>query len=179
MIIDILFFILMIMAVIKGYQRGLIVAVFSLLAFVIGLAAALKLSTVTAHYLGEQIEISRKWLPVVSFMLVFVIVVLAVRWVARLIQKTAETLMLGWLNRLGGILVYALTYTIIYSVILFYANQVHLINPETIAASHCFAFITPIGPRVIDAMGIIIPFFRDMFDELKHFFERLSAHAGH
>ena len=39
--IDIAFAIILIIACIKGYQKGLIIAVFSIIAFIIGLAAAL------------------------------------------------------------------------------------------------------------------------------------------
>ncbi len=45
MLIDIIVVILLVMAIFKGLRKGLIVAVFSFLAFLIGLAAALKLST--------------------------------------------------------------------------------------------------------------------------------------
>jgi membrane protein required for colicin V production len=46
MILDLVFAVLIILAIIKGYQRGLIVGIFSLIAIIIGLAAAIKLSAV-------------------------------------------------------------------------------------------------------------------------------------
>ncbi len=64
MFIDIIVFILLIIAVFKGLSKGLIVAVFSFLGFFIGLAAALKLSTIAASYLGKNVSISERWLPV-------------------------------------------------------------------------------------------------------------------
>ena len=48
MVIDLIFAILIVFAIIRGYQRGLIVGLFSLVAVIIGLAAALKLSAVVA-----------------------------------------------------------------------------------------------------------------------------------
>ena len=112
MIIDIIIAIALIIAVIKGYQQGLIVAVFSVLAFIVGLAAAIKLSAVAAGYIGKTVKISDQWLPVISFAVVFFIVVLLIRWGAKLIQKTIQFAMLGWVNRLGGILLFVvLIYT--------------------------------------------------------------------
>jgi len=55
MFVDVIFVILMVMALFKGYTRGLIVAVFSFGAFLIGLAAALKLSAVVAQRLQDKI----------------------------------------------------------------------------------------------------------------------------
>ena len=61
MIIDIVFVIIMILAIFKGLSKGLMLGIFSLLAFIIGLAAALKLSVVVAAYLkadkNQRIEI--------------------------------------------------------------------------------------------------------------------------
>jgi len=174
MMIDILMVILLVMAVVKGYRRGLIVAVFSVLAFIIGLAAALKLSAVTATYIGEAVTISDKWLPVIAFAVVFVVVILLVRLLANFIQKTIEFALLGWVNRLGGILVYGLTYIIIFSIILFYGNQVGLVKPETRDASVCYPYIEPVGPGAIELTGKAVPFFKDMFSDLQEFFGSIS-----
>lgn len=170
MIIDIILVVLLVMAAIKGFQRGLIVAVFSLLAFIIGLAAAVKLSAVVAGYIGKVVKVSDQWLPVISFAVVFIIVVLLVRWGANLIEKAVQQVMLGWVNRLGGILFFAAIYIIIYSVIIFYAEQLQVIKPETIENSVTYSYIWPLGPKVIDGFGKIIPIFRNMFTELQHFF---------
>ena len=88
---------------IKGYQRGLIVALFSVIAFIIGLAAAIKLSAVVAGYIGNAVKVSDKWLPIISFAVVFLVVVLLVRLGAKFIQKGALNLQcLGWLTGLAG-----------------------------------------------------------------------------
>src|ERR1700733_10693407 len=121
MIIDIAFVIVMIIAVFKGLSKGLIVGIFSLLAFIIGLAAAVKLSAVVATYLQKNVVSATKWLPVLSFILVFIIVILLVGLGARLIKKTIDFAMLGWLDSLGGMILYIIIYTIIFSVVLFFA----------------------------------------------------------
>src|SRR4029079_10987985 len=117
MILDIIVVVILIVAFIKGYRQGLVVALFSLVAFVIGLAAAIKLSVVAADYIGKAVKISDKWLPIISFAVVFFIVVLLVRLGAKFIQKTIELAMLGWVNWIGGILLYVGLYIIIFSVL--------------------------------------------------------------
>lgn len=174
MAIDAFFLILMILACVKGYRKGLIVGLFSIIAFIVGLAAALKLSAVVAARMSTSTNISAKWLPVISFVLVFIIVVLLVNLGAKMLQKSAELVMLGWANKLGGIILYALLYSIVLSIFLFYAIQLHLLKNETIAASQCYSFIKPLGPGVIDKLGIIIPFFKDMFSQLQQFFDVIA-----
>ncbi len=175
MIIDIVFLVLIIMAVIKGYLNGFVVAIFSVIALLVGLAAAIKLSTVVAAYLGHSVNISGKWLPALSFILVFIVVVLLVRLGAAAIQKTMELVMLGWLNRLAGIILYVFLYTIIFSVVLFYCEKVHLFTTETIDKSGTFYFIQPLGPKAIDSIGRVIPFFKDMFHDLEAFFGTVAT----
>ena len=53
---------------------------------------------------------------------------------------------------------------------LFYAVQMKLVKTETILASVTYSFIEPWGPYAIDGLGAVIPWFRDMFEELKQFF---------
>src|SRR5688572_5269635 len=106
MIIDLFIAVLLVLAIIKGFSRGLIVGLFSLVAVIIGLAAALKLSAVVAGYIGNTVKVSENWLPVISFIVVFLIVILLVRLGAKAIEKTVELALLGWVNKLGGIILF-------------------------------------------------------------------------
>ena len=124
MIVDIFFIIMLVLAIFKGYSRGFIVALFSIIAFVAGIAAAMKLSAAVASYLGQNAGIAKQWLPVLSFLLVFIVVALLVRAGAAIIEKTVQFAMLGWVNRIAGIILYVVLYVVLLSVIIFYANQV-------------------------------------------------------
>lgn len=170
MLLDIIYAVIIVFAIYKGYQRGLIVGLFSLVAIIIGIAAAMKLSTVVAGYIGKAVKVSDQWLPVISFVVVFIIVLLLIKLGANIIEKMAESILLGWANKLGGILLYAAIYTIIFSVFLFYAGQINLLKPDTINKSVTYSFVQPWGPKAIDSFGYIIPIFKDLFGELETFF---------
>lgn len=174
MFLDIVLIIILILAIIKGYQRGLIVGIFSFVAVIIGLAAALKLSAVVAGYIGQAIKVSDEWLPVISFAVVFIIVVLLIRLGANMIQKTVEISMLGWVNRLGGILLYVTIYAMVYSVVLFYAEQLKLVQQDAIQKSVTWSYIQPLGPKVINGFASVVPVFKDMFIELQAFFNGVA-----
>ena len=179
MLIDFTFAALIILAIIKGYQKGFIIAIFSIIAFIIGLAAALKLSTAVAGYLKDSISVSAKWLPFIAFALVFFVVIILVRLGAKLIEKTFQAVMLGWLNRIGGILLYAVLYLIILSIFIFYAEKLQLLQQAAIESSQTYHFIQPWGPKVMDNFGRLIPVFKDMFTELGDFFNSLSNKISH
>ena len=173
--LDLIYAVIVILAVFQGYRRGLIVGLFSLVAVIIGLAAAMKLSIVAGKYIGKVINISDEWMPVISFAAVFLIIVLLIRLGARAIEKTIQFAMLGWVNKIGGIIFYAAVYTIVFSVILFYAEQMKWLQPETINKSVTYTFVQPWGPKAINGFGSIIPVFKDMFGELEKFFDRIAG----
>jgi membrane protein required for colicin V production len=179
MLIDVIFALLFVIVIIKGYQKGLIIALFSIIAFIIGLAAALKLSAVTAGYLKDSINISAKWLPFLAFIIIFLAVVILIRLGAKLIEKAFEVALLGWLNRIGGIILYAVLYTIIFSIFIFYAEKLQLVQPAVIQSSKTYNFIQPWGPAVMDNFGKVIPVFRNMFTELGDFFYTIPNKIQH
>jgi membrane protein required for colicin V production len=170
MFIDIVVAVLLIIAIYKGFTKGLVVGVFSFVAFIIGLAAALKLSAVVASYLGENISVSQKWLPVIAFFLVFFVVVLLVRLGAKAIEGVMRLAMLGWLNRIGGIIFFSLLYLFILSIILFYASNLHLLGEKTIKGSVTYSWLRPMAPGIIEAAGKLLPFLKNMFADLSAFF---------
>lgn len=177
MFLDILAVMLLVLALWKGFRNGLILGVFSFLAFVVGLAAAIKLSAVAAEYIGQNVSISGRWLPIIAFAVVFLAVVLLVRLGAKALEGVVNLATLGWLNKLGGVVFYALIYLFIFSVLLFYADQVALIQPETKEASVSFPLLQPLAPYIIEGLGVVIPFFKNMFGELSAFFDGVAREA--
>ena len=174
MTIDIIFTVLMLMALFKGLSKGFIVALFSFFAFFIGLAAAIKLSAIVATQFSQTIHATGIWLPVISFLLVFLLVAFLVRLGAKKKKKTIELAWLGWMNRLLGVIFYALLYVMIFSILLFYATKINLIQQNAIDASKTYHFIEPWGPYAMNALGKMFHVFSNMFVDLEDFFSKFS-----
>ncbi|SEA53996.1 membrane protein required for colicin V production [Arachidicoccus rhizosphaerae] len=174
MTLDLIAAILLVLAIIKGYKKGALLAAFSYVALIIGIAAAMKLSVVVAGYLTSQ-SMHSKWLSFLSFILVLLLVILGIKLVARMLEKVVQAVMLGWANKIGGILLYALVYFTIFSVLLFYTEKMGLTGPQTIAASISYPYFHNLGPWVIDHFGAIVPWFKDMFKHLSDFFAEMAA----
>ena len=175
--IDIIFFIILLSAAYKGYTRGFIVSVVSFFAIIIGLAAAVKLSTIVANWLRESTNISSQWLPFLSFAIVIIGVMILLRLVANILQKSVEFLLMGWANKIAGILFYAIIYTLIFSVVIFYAEKMAILKQDIIAASKCYPFVQPLGIKVINELGKVVPLFKDLFTQLETFFDSIGKKA--
>jgi len=174
--IDVVFAIIMVFAIYKGFTRGLIVAVFSMIGLVLGMVVALKLSAVTALYVQQHWNLHFIWLPALCYICLFLVVVLLVRLGATALQGMIELVLLGWLNKLGGILLYSAIFIIIYSVLLWMANQLYWLSPETKLQSVVYPYIEKVGPWTVDNIGKVIPLFRDLFTQLQAFFEEAAHH---
>jgi membrane protein required for colicin V production len=145
MLIDLLFLAMMAIAVFKGIKNGLVVAIFSIIGWILGIFAAFRFADVAAGYLKGTLDMSPKTLYILSFIIVFLIVMLLVHLGAKLVEKTVELAFMGWLNRIGGIFFYVLLYTLIFSVMIFFADKFKLLSNETIAASRVYPWVKPLA----------------------------------
>lgn len=179
MLIDLLLIVAWIIAVFKGLSKGFIVALFSVAGFVIGIAAALALSAKVAEKLSSTADVSGKWLPALSFLLVFLVVAVLVSLAAKTIQRTAEMALLGGVNRVAGAVAYVFLYSVILSVLMFYLVALKIVSEETVSHSRLYFLIKPLAPWIIDKLGEIIPMFKNMFEALKLFFEQAGNNLEH
>ena len=178
MFLDIMVLALLVLALIKGLKQGLVVAALSFAAVFIGLAAALKLSTWVAGWLGNSVNMAANWLPFLAFIVIMVAVFIAVRILGAVLEQALELTMLGWANKLGGFVLYALLYITVFSVIIFYAEKMQFLKPEAAAASNTYPYIHFWGPYSVEALGKIIPFFKDMFTDLTSFFGGINKNIS-
>lgn len=174
MTIDVLFIVFLLLAIFRGLRHGFIIAVVSTAAWMIGIAAAIKLSAVVAAYGKTHMHLPPRWLPVLAFLLVFLVVIIGLRAIAKLIERAVDLAMMGWLNKVMGVLLYAFLFITTLSVLLFYAVQLHLIAPRTLTASVTYPYIQPWGRVTIDEFGKFVPWFEGMFTQLEDFFGQIG-----
>jgi membrane protein required for colicin V production len=148
MLIDILFLVMMVIAVFKGMRNGLIVALFSIIGWIVGLYAAFMFSGLAETYLKGVLNLSPRVLSIIAFVLIFSLVVLLINLGARIIEKVIGLTPIGWLNRLGGIFFYVLLYALIFSVMIYFAEKVRLVSEETVSSSKVYPWVKPIAQLV-------------------------------
>ncbi|MHC1706487.1 MAG: CvpA family protein [Bacteroidales bacterium] len=109
-------------AIYRGFKKGLILELAMLIGLIVGLYAGLHFSKVAAEMISSNFHIQGEWLPVVSFIVVFILVLLGVYIMGKLMEKTVEALMMGILNKVGGAIFSVLKMALILSFILFMLN---------------------------------------------------------
>lgn len=182
MVLDIIGITLVLIFFIRGYMKGIIVAAFSLLAIVLGIICALKLSHLLAEWFYKNNIITSGWGQLLSYVLLFILVVFIVRLIAKAIQSSFEAMMLGWVNKAIGGLLYAAMAAFAWSSVLWIGDHMHLFTTETIAGSKTYPYFSRIASWVCEQVGKLLPFAKNVFSDLQHFFEhvnqKIPEHVG-
>jgi len=115
---DIILFIPLLYAAVKGFRKGLIIELASVAALIAGIYVAANCSEWTAGKLTEWFEIEGTWLGYLSFFLTFCAVVFGIYALAKVIEKAVNIVALKLVNKLLGMLFGTIKMILILSVLL-------------------------------------------------------------
>ena len=155
--IDILTGTILIIAILQGYKNGLIRAIVSFLSLYIGLILAFQFAGWVAAQLKEHTKIASHWLPFISFLIILILVLIALRWVSRILQQTAEWLLLGWLNKLLGIVLYAFIYFTMLSAFVYFLQVLGVLEADKMKDAFTYDYLQRWWPYCMDKMSDLLP----------------------
>lgn len=178
MTLDFIYVILLVWYLLKGYRKGIVKALVSFVAVFIGMLAALKFSHLVAEKLFSQQSSISPFIPLISYIIVFTAVVMVLHWIAGMMDKTLRTIKLGWANRIGGALLYGIIVTFAWSSVLWLANKVQLIKPETKESSVTYSYVEPFAPAGFAVIGAAIPLVKSAFSDLDKLFDKIHTKAS-
>ncbi|HCQ29799.1 MAG TPA: colicin V production protein [Flavobacteriales bacterium] len=122
---DIIIIIPLLWGAFKGFKKGLIIELASLIALFLGVWGAIKFSSVVGNYLDQTFTVSEKFLPLVSFAVTFILIVIAVYSLAKLLEKLIKAVALGFVNKLAGLAFGLLKVTLIVSIGLYIVDKLN------------------------------------------------------
>nr|WP_321358058.1 CvpA family protein [uncultured Draconibacterium sp.] len=150
--IDIILCILLILSAINGFSKGLISEVASIAALILGIWGAIKFSYVTTEFLIENFNMHSKHMNIISFVITFVVIVILVHIVGSAVSKMAETVLLGFANKLAGLVFGVLKSALILSIILVIFDKidedVHILSREAKENSRMYEPIRSFAPSI-------------------------------
>ena len=109
-ILDIILLICFIPALIQGIRKGFIAQAISIVSIIAGIWTSARFADVVSAWIGQFITASEQVLKLVAFSIILVIVFLVLAAVGKLLEGMFKLVMLGWLNKLLGV-VFALIKT--------------------------------------------------------------------
>lgn len=90
------------LAIWRGWKNGLVMEIFSSLALFVGLYAGIHLSDWAADILRKYMDIQAKNLPIVSFITVFILVIIGLYFLGKLITRSIKAGGAERWNQIGG-----------------------------------------------------------------------------
>lgn len=106
----------------RGFKKGLILEVFSLLSFFAGIYSAIHFSDFASNLLSENFKIKSEYLPLISFALTFLAVVILINLLGRLITKLVNAVALSSVNKIVGAAFSVLKIALVLGVVLGFIN---------------------------------------------------------
>lgn len=120
---DLIFLAIFIIAGFNGYKSGFVRQVASLAGLLLGIWGAIHFSGYTATFLTENLSVTTKYLPLISFAVTFVVILIAVHFLGELISKIFDMAMLGFANTILGVVFGVIKAVLILSVLIVIAEK--------------------------------------------------------
>ncbi len=142
--IDLLFIIVFGFGFRHGYTQGIITTVFNTLAYVFGIVLAFKITPTTTNLLERMFNSSNPTMYIVAFVVNVAFIMFVLRTAATAFEKALQAVYLGFFNRILGGTIMAMLAVLIYSVLLWFAVKVQLVNEATIRQSRTYPLLKEI-----------------------------------
>lgn len=126
---DLLIALLLLIAFVNGYRKGLIMQLVGLATLVLAAIFGGRLAEKILPEIHRLIEISPDAARVLSFVLAFALIAIVLSLVGKLIQKFIDVVLLSFINRLSGAVIALGTMMLLLSIIL---NLVLLLDKEQV-----------------------------------------------
>ena len=88
-----------------GYRKGLLIELIGIVAFVLAIIAGFKLMEVGMVYLDEYIEGFNELLPFLSFIIIFLAIIILINMLGKLLKKMIDMTILGGFDSIAGAIV--------------------------------------------------------------------------
>ena len=146
----------------RGFSKGFIAAVVSLLGLIAGLYCSLRFSDWVGKQLFAQSEMSEGSIVLFSFVITFIAALVGVYFIGKLVTRLIKTLQLNLINKIAGAVFGGLTAVLILSILFGFISKIN--QDYWLVKEEIFAQSTLYEP-VIETSDIVFPIIIDFYHE--------------
>lgn len=167
--LDIIILIPLLWGAYKGFSKGLLVELSTILAFILATVLGFKLIDVVIQYIRDYIG-ENSFLPVIAFLTTFIGILLGVTLFAKAVKKALDLTLFGNLDDIAGAIVGILKWSFIISIFLWLLSAGNLALPESITAETVlFPYFVKFGPFIVDQVASLVPLTKDLISSIKEY----------
>lgn len=153
--IDFLVILALALAIWKGWRKGLVMSLLSIAGYGLGIYCAWRFRAVVTDWLSDTVTAGAQWLPLLAFFLILGGVIIGMHFLGRVVEGALNLAMLGWANKLAGVVFYSVLYVIILSVLIAVVDRAALLSPEAKAGAYTYPALSSIPPHLAEAYKAI------------------------
>jgi membrane protein required for colicin V production len=163
---DLIIAIILAVGAFLGYKRGFLMELFFLVALVAGVLLGFKLMGWGVEVLAREFNADTKVLPYLSFLIIFVLVLLLVLFIGNRIKNSLDKTFLGKVDAVAGAVLGVVKYAFSISIILWIFESFKLDWLDSLAKdSVLYPWLTGVAPGVASFFGDFLPFFKETFKQ--------------
>lgn len=174
MAIDIMFGIMVLIGFYIGFSRGIIRTVFVVLSLVFGLMAGFKFAGPMTTFLKQSTGQESPLMFAAGFLLSFAIVMILIRMIAKGLEGILQTARINIINQIMGGMLTSFVMILLYSFLLWFAEQSHMIAPETKRASVTYVYVKEFPGQAQQVFVRIKPLIKDFWDQSMDMMDQLE-----
>jgi len=160
-VIDIILVVCFLPAIFFGLKNGLVKQLVSVCVIFFGIKLSIKYAgIVSERIINSGVGIPEFWTSIISFILIFTIIAIVFSLLGRAIEKVVKITLLGWLNKLLGLILSCFVFLVVISVLVYFVNSAnlafHIIPDEKIAESRIY-------PVMLNFAQSVFPLIKSLF----------------
>ncbi len=177
MILDIFVVLLVAFGFYTGYSRGLIKTVFDTLSLVIGIMAAMILSSHVINLIESLFNVSHSISYLVGIVVTFIVVMSLVKFVGRKLEDVFEAANINFINKLAGGTLQGLFFAFVISMVMWVLGNYNVIKPETKSNSITYPLLEPLPEAGKSVFKAVKPVFQSFWDKTVETMESIGGKA--
>ena len=149
---DLIILICLIPAIFAGFMKGFVRQAAAVAALLLGVWAGYLFSDFVSTKLANWINVEQNILNIISFAIIFIGVLILVNLAGRAIEGLVKLVLLGWLDKLAGIIFALIKYAFIFSILIYLIESLDelfkFLPRETLQNSVLYGYLSKIAPVV-------------------------------
>ena len=141
--------------------------IIGILAFVLAIIGGFKLMEYGMTYLDDYFEDFDNLLPFISFLVIFLGILILINMLGKVVKKMIDLTLLGGVDNFAGAIIGIAKWAIGLSIVLWLTHHYGIELPGQNEDLVLYPFLTDLAPNVIESAGGVLPFAEELFDSIK------------
>ena len=137
----------------KGFTSGFIMEIARIMALITGVYLSVRFAQLFSTYLYENTDLTSDFLPIISFAIIFIAVMILVHLFAKAIESLAKAVALNWANKAAGAAFGGFRMAFLLSVVIMMLTRFELLdrfdNGDTANSSAIYPHVTALAPFIL------------------------------